>query len=57
MIVSPLTIAIVMALIADLDAPRTGLIQIGQESLRCVQQDLKSGTPPPGNDSPTQAIH
>jgi hypothetical protein len=44
MIVSPLTIAIVMALIADLDAPRTGLIQIGQESLRRVQQDLKSGT-------------
>ena len=57
MIVSPLTIAIVMALIASLDAPRTGLIQIGQESLRRVQQDLKSGTPLPVNDSPTQAIH
>jgi hypothetical protein len=43
MIISPLTIAIVMALIADLDAPRSGLIQVGQESLRRVQQDLKSG--------------
>jgi hypothetical protein len=42
MIISPLTIAIVMALIADLDAPRSGLIQVGQESLRRVQQDLKS---------------
>ncbi len=41
--VSPLTIAIVMALIADLDSPRTGLIQVGQQSLRRVQQDLKSG--------------
>jgi hypothetical protein len=40
--VSPLTIAIVLALIADLDAPRTGLIQIGQQSLRRVQQDLQS---------------
>jgi hypothetical protein len=43
MVVSPLTIAIVMALIADLDSPRTGLIQIGQQSLSRVQQDLKSG--------------
>jgi hypothetical protein len=43
MVVSPLTIAIVMALIADLDSPRTGLIQVGQQSLRRVQQDLKSG--------------
>jgi hypothetical protein len=40
-VVSPLTIAIVMALIADLDSPRTGLIQIGQQSSRRVQQDLK----------------
>jgi hypothetical protein len=44
MVVSPLTIAIVMALIADLDSPRTGLIQIGQQSLRRVQQDLRAGT-------------
>jgi hypothetical protein len=46
MLVSPLTIAIVMALIADLDAPRSGLIQIGEQSLRRVQQDLKSGSAP-----------
>jgi hypothetical protein len=46
MLVSPLTIAIVMALIADLDAPRSGLIQIGEQSLRRVQQDLKSSSAP-----------
>jgi hypothetical protein len=55
-VVSPLTIAIVLALIADLDAPRTGLIQIGQQSLRRVQQDLKSGSELPGlQNSPNQA--
>jgi hypothetical protein len=52
MVVSPLTIAIVMALIADLDASRTGLIKIGQQSLRRVQQDLKSGSAPHPDDSP-----
>lgn len=43
MVVSPLAIAIVMALIADLDSPRTGLLQIGQQSLSRVQRDLNSG--------------
>jgi len=52
MVMSPLTIAIVMALIADLDAPRTGLIKIGQHSLRRVQQDLKSGGAPRPDSSP-----
>jgi hypothetical protein len=50
-VISPLTIAIVMALIADLDAPRTGLIKISQQSLRRVQQDLQSGAAP-GRDNP-----
>jgi len=52
MVVSPLTIAIVMALIADLDSPRTGLIQVGQQSLQRVQQDLKSGVLAPRQTPP-----
>jgi hypothetical protein len=52
MVVSPLTIAIVMALIADLDAPRSGLIQTGQQSLRRLQQDLKSGGREPQRENP-----
>jgi hypothetical protein len=43
MILPPLMIAIVMALVADLNSPRTGTIQIGQESLKRVQHDLKGG--------------
>jgi hypothetical protein len=38
----PLTISIVMGLIADLDAPRSGLIQVSQQSMRRLQQDLKN---------------
>jgi hypothetical protein len=34
-------IAIVMALVADLNSPRTGTIQVGQESMMRLQQDLK----------------
>jgi hypothetical protein len=41
MVLSPL-IAIVMALIADLNSPRTGFIQIGKQIMERVQQDLKS---------------
>jgi hypothetical protein len=52
MVVSSLTIAIVMALIADLDSPRTGLIQIGQQSLRRVQQELKSSSVALPQESP-----
>ena len=47
MLVSPLMIAIVLALIADLDSPRTGLIQIGQQSMERLQLDLKAGTAKP----------
>jgi hypothetical protein len=36
----PLMISIVLGLIADLDSPYSGVIQISQESMRRVQQDL-----------------
>jgi hypothetical protein len=57
MVVSPLTIAIVMALIADLDSPRSGLIQIGQQSLSRIQQDLKSGGVAPQREDPPRVRH
>jgi hypothetical protein len=44
MVLPPLMIAIVMALIADLNTPRTGAIQIGHESMERLQQDLKGDT-------------
>src|SRR5262249_41963380 len=40
-LIAPLTISIVMALIADLDSPRKGLILVGRESMERVQSDLK----------------
>jgi hypothetical protein len=43
MIVPPLMIAIVVALIADLDTPRSGLILVGQQSMQRVQTDFKAG--------------
>ncbi|MBI1737687.1 MAG: hypothetical protein HYR58_00380 [Acidobacteria bacterium] len=42
MLVTPLMIAIVMALIADLDSPRSGLIRIDQQSMQRVQSDIKA---------------
>lgn len=42
-LVWPLMISIVLALIADLDSPRSGLIQVSQQSMRRLQQDLKTG--------------
>lgn len=44
MLVSPLMIAIVMGLIADLDSPRSGLIRVSQQSMERLQMDLKGGT-------------
>ncbi len=46
MLVTPLMISIVMALIADLDAPRRGLILVGQQSLERVQSDLNGSIKP-----------
>jgi hypothetical protein len=40
-LLAPLTVSIVMALIADLDSPRKGLIVVGRESMKRVQSDLK----------------
>jgi hypothetical protein len=46
MLISPLMIAVVLALIADLDSPRTGLIRVGQQSLERLQTDVQAA---PGN--------
>ena len=40
-VVAPLMIAMVFALIADLDSPRHGLIRAGQESMERLQSELK----------------
>ena len=48
--VTPLMIAIVMGLIADLDSPRSGFIQVDLRSMERLQQDLQNGastTPAP----------
>jgi hypothetical protein len=45
MIVLPLTVAIVMALVADLDSPRTGVIHIGQQSMERLQLEFESQAP------------
>jgi hypothetical protein len=42
MMISPLMIAIVMALIADLNSPRSGFLQTGRQSMERLQQDLKA---------------
>jgi len=48
---TPLMIAIVMGLIADMDSPRNGLIRTDLSSLRRVQQMIKS-SPPPAEPEP-----
>jgi hypothetical protein len=42
LIVLPLTVAIVMSLVADLDIPRTGVSHIGQQSLERLQLEFSS---------------
>ncbi len=42
MLVLPLTVAIVLALVAELDSPRTGLIRVGQESMVRLQTEMNS---------------
>ena len=41
LIVMPILIAAVIAVIIDLDRPRRGLIQVGQQSLIELQESLK----------------
>jgi len=43
-LVWPLMICIVMALIADLDSPYSGVIQVSQQSMRRLQQNLNTGS-------------
>lgn len=42
MLVLPLTVAIVLSLISDLDSPRTGFVRVGQQSMQRLQLDLKT---------------
>ena len=42
MLVTPLMVAIVMALVADLDSPRSGLIRVAQQSMERLQSDLRA---------------
>jgi hypothetical protein len=41
MMISPLMISIVMALIADLNSPRSGFLQTGRASMERLQKDLQ----------------
>ena len=43
-LVWPLMICIVLTLIADLDSPYSGVIQVSQQSMRRLQQDLNTGS-------------
>lgn len=44
MLVIPLTVAIVLSLVSELDSPRTGFIRVGQQSMERLQLDLRNGT-------------
>jgi hypothetical protein len=41
MVVVPLTVAIVLSLVSELDNSRTGFIRVGQQSMERLQLDLK----------------
>src|ERR1700722_1905799 len=40
--VLPLTVAIVLSLVSELDNPRAGLVRVSQQSMQRLQQDLKA---------------
>lgn len=44
MLVLPLTVAIVLGLVAELDSPRTGWIRVGQRSMERLQLELNTPT-------------
>jgi len=46
MLVLPLTVAIVLSLVAELDNPRTGFVRMDLQSLQRLQLDLKADVPP-----------
>jgi hypothetical protein len=39
LVVSPLTVAIVLSLVSELDNPRAGFVRVSQQSMRRLQQD------------------
>ena len=51
MIVLPLTVAIVLSLVSELDNPRAGLVREGQQSMLRLHQDLQ-GKPAPSQQDP-----
>jgi hypothetical protein len=40
-------VAIVLALVAELDSPRTGVIRVGQQSMERLQLEFSSTSPQP----------
>ena len=46
MLVLPLTVAIVLSLVSELDNPRAGFVRISQQSMLRLQQDLKAASAP-----------
>jgi hypothetical protein len=42
MLVLPLTVAIVLSLVSELDNPRTGFVRVGQQSMQRLESDLKA---------------
>jgi hypothetical protein len=44
-----LMVAISMSLIADLDTPASGLIQVSQQSMQSLSDELHMPLPGPGN--------
>jgi hypothetical protein len=46
MLVLPLTVAIVLSLVSELDNPRAGLVRVSQQSMLRLQHDLKLQTMP-----------
>ena len=45
MLALPLTVAIVLSLVSELDNPRAGLVRVSQQSMLRLQQDLKATIP------------
>jgi hypothetical protein len=45
-LVLPLTVAIVLSLVSELDNPRAGLVRVSQQSMQRLQQDLKAEVVP-----------
>ena len=46
MLVLPLTVAIVLSLVSELDNPRAGLVRVNQQSMQRLRQNLKAEAVP-----------